>query len=103
MKSATLQRAPRRFEEYNWTPLNALPKEVLVKIKKDPKYKKPLPIMGNPPAHKAHKYCSYHGSYGHWTDACVLLRELIKKFITDGKLTRFHANRKGGQQATQPP
>lgn len=47
MKGMAPRRAPKRFKEYNWTPFNAPSKEVLMEIKKDPEYKKPLPIIGN--------------------------------------------------------
>lgn len=92
VKNVAERRAPKRIEEYNWTPLNATPAKVLMEIKKDPEYKKPPPILGNPPPYNAHKYCSFHNSYGHWTDSCVVLRELIEKFKINGKLARFLVN-----------
>jgi hypothetical protein len=64
VKNAAEQKAPKRFEEYRWTPLNATPREILMEIKKDLTYKKHLPMTGTPHAYNAHKYCSYHGSYG---------------------------------------
>jgi hypothetical protein len=81
-------------EDYNWTPINAPGKEVLMKIKKDLDYKDPPPIKGKPLPYNLHKYCHYHGSYGHWTNSCVALREMIERYIADGKLTRFLGEQK---------
>lgn len=63
-----IERRPvKRVEDYNWTPINAPTKEVLMEIKKDPDYKNPPPIKGKPHPHNFHKYCHYHDSYVHWT------------------------------------
>lgn len=82
------------MEDYNWTPINAHVKEVLMEIKKDLDYKDPHPIKGKPLPHNLHKYCQYHDSYSHWTDSCVALREMIERYIADGKLTRFLGKQK---------
>jgi hypothetical protein len=76
-------------ENYNWTPVNAPAKEILMEIRKDPGYKDPSLIKGKPLPHNRHKYCHYHDSFGHHTNNCIALREMIGKYIADGKLTRF--------------
>jgi hypothetical protein len=79
----------KRVKNYNWTPVNALAKEILTEIRKDPGYKDPSPIKGQSPPHNRHKYCHYQGSFGHYTDNCISLKEMIEKYIADGKLKCF--------------
>jgi hypothetical protein len=88
-------------EDYSWTPVNAPVKEILMEIKKDPGYKDPPSIKGRSLPHSLHKYCHYHDSYGHWTNTCVALREMIERYIADGKLTDFLGKRKN--QTDEPP
>jgi hypothetical protein len=76
----------KNFGDYKWTPLNASLTEVLMELKKDPHYQKPKTILGVPPPRLAHKYCAFHDSYGHLTEQCVSLRQLIEKLIENGKL-----------------
>ncbi|XP_062145937.1 uncharacterized protein LOC133853931 [Alnus glutinosa] len=89
VKGVMERRQVKRVEDYNWTPINTHIKEVLMEIKEDPNYKDPLPIKRKPLPQNLHKYCQYHGSYGHWTSSCVTLREMVERYIADGKLTRF--------------
>jgi len=44
-KGVTKRRPVKKVEDYNWTPINAPAKEVLMEIKKDPDYKDPPPIF----------------------------------------------------------
>ncbi|XP_062170604.1 uncharacterized protein LOC133876353 [Alnus glutinosa] len=80
------KKAKKNFRDYKWIPLNASLTEVLMELKKDPNYQRPRPIPGNPPRRLAHKYCVFHDSYCHLTEQCVSLRQLIEKFIENGKL-----------------
>jgi hypothetical protein len=93
-KGITERRPVKRVEDYNWTLINAPAKEVLMEIKKDPDYKDPPPIKGKLLPHNLHKYCHYHGSHGHWTNSCLALREMIERYIADGKLTCFLGEQK---------
>jgi hypothetical protein len=92
------KKAKKNFRDYKWTPLNASLTEVLMELKKDPNYQRPRPIPGNPPPLLADKYCAFHESYGHLTEQCVSLRQLIEKFIENGKLIRFLVNERKNQQ-----
>jgi hypothetical protein len=100
-KEVIERRSVKRVEDYNWTPIHAPSKEVLMEIKKDHDYKNTPPIKGKPHPHNLHKYCHYHDSYGHLTNSCVALREMIERYIADGKLTRFLAKQEN--QAGAPP
>ncbi|XP_062153622.1 uncharacterized protein LOC133861818 [Alnus glutinosa] len=88
-KEFTQRKPVKRVENYSWTPVNAPAREILMEIRKDPNYKDPSPIKGRPHPRNRHKYCHYHDSFGHWTNTCVALKEMIEKYIADGKLTRF--------------
>lgn len=96
-QKAAEQKLWKRFQKYDWTPLNAPIKEVLMEIKRDPAYKRPSHILGRPPAKTAHKYCAYHDVNGHGTDTCIALRHLIEQFIARGKLARFLGEQRGQQ------
>lgn len=92
-KEFTQRRPVKRVENYSWTPVNATAKEILMEIRKDPNYKDPSPIKGQPLPHNRYKYCHYHDSFGHWTNTCIALKEIIEKYIADGKLARFIGKR----------
>jgi hypothetical protein len=94
-KEITERRPVKRVENYNWTPVNVPAKEILMEIRKDPGYKDRSPIKGRPLPHNRHKYCHYHDSYGHWTNTCVALKEMIEKYIADALFGK--ARRSDGQ------
>jgi hypothetical protein len=85
----------KKFQDYNWTPLNAPIEEVLAAIKTDPMYEKPAEMVGTPHPRSADRYCAFHESKGHSTETCRSLRALIEKFIRNGKLVRFLAGQRG--------
>jgi hypothetical protein len=74
----------KKFQDYNFTPLNTRVVKVLMKIKKDLEFHRPLKISGNPPPHKKDKYCDFHEAACHHTEKCIALRLLIEKFIKNG-------------------
>jgi hypothetical protein len=96
------RRPIKRVENYNWTPVNAPVKEILMEIRKDPGYKDPSPIKGQPPPHNRHKYCHYDDSFGHYTDNCISLKKMIEKYIADGKLKRFLGKRESSSDKLPP-
>jgi hypothetical protein len=79
----------KNFGDYKWTPLNATITEVMLAIVNDPAFQRPKPPLGVPTARLADKYCAFHDCYGHLTEQCISLRQLIEKFIENGKLVRF--------------
>jgi hypothetical protein len=79
----------KNFRDYKWTPLNATLTEVMMAIEKDPALQRPKSFRGVPPARLVDKYCAFHNCYGHLTEQCISLRQLIEKFIENGKLVRF--------------
>jgi hypothetical protein len=91
------QRQVKKFKDYNFTPLNAEISEVFMEIKRDPAFREPQKIPGNPHYRNAGKYCDFHKQAGHYTEGCVTLRLLIEEFIKNGKLVRFL-----GEQRNQP-
>jgi hypothetical protein len=92
------KKVKKNFGDYKWTPLNASLTEVLMEIKKVPTYQMPKPIPGILPTQLAHKFCAFHDSYGHLTEQCVSLRQLIEKFIENGKLIRFLIDERNQQR-----
>jgi hypothetical protein len=72
-----------------------------MELKKDPNYQRSRPIQEDPPPRLAHKYCAFHNSYGHLIEQCVSLRQLIEKFIENGKLVRFLVNERNQQERDQ--
>jgi hypothetical protein len=91
------QRQVKKFKDYNFTPLNAEISEVLMEIKRDPAFREPQKIPGNPPYRNAGKYCDFHKQAGHYTEGCVTLRLLIEEFIENGKLVRFLGEKRNQQ------
>jgi hypothetical protein len=87
----------KNFGDYKWTPLNATITEVMMAIENDPAFQRPKPLPGVPPTHLAYKYSAFHGCFGHHTEQCISLRQLIEKFIENGKLVRFFVNKRNHQ------
>jgi hypothetical protein len=87
----------KKIRDYKWTPLNATITEVMMAIENDPAFRRPKPLPGVPPARLADKYCAFHDCFGHLTDQCISLRQLIEKFIENGKLVRFLVGEKNQQ------
>jgi hypothetical protein len=67
-----------------------------MEIKRDPAFREPQKILGNPPYRNAGKYCDFHKQAGHYTEGCVTLRLLIEEFIKNGKLVRFLGEQRPG-------
>jgi hypothetical protein len=78
-------------------PLNATLTELMMVIEKDPAFQRPKPLPGVPPAHLADKYYGFHNCYGHLTEQCISLRQLIEKFIENGKLVWFLVSKRNHQ------
>jgi hypothetical protein len=59
--------------------------DVLMEIKRDPMYQKPMPVLVNPNSPYADQYYAFHDNTRHSTEACITLRILIERFIENGK------------------
>ena len=79
----------KKFNNYKFTPLNANIHEVLMDIKGDPKFRRPLKIPRALTNQNSSKYCEFHKANSHYIDGCIALRQLIEKFNRKGKLVRF--------------
>jgi hypothetical protein len=77
--------------------------EVMMVIENGPAFQRPKPLLGIPPARLVDKYCAFHDCYGHLTEQCISLRQLIEKFIKNGKLVRFLVGEKRHQDRAQAP
>jgi hypothetical protein len=84
-----LKPSRKRFEDYDFMPLNTEISEVLMEVKRDPEFVRPLKILGNPPEKNKDRYCDFHEARGHYTEECIALRHLIEKFVKNGKLIQF--------------
>jgi hypothetical protein len=93
-EEAKPKRDRESLQDHNWTPLNAPIMDVLMKIKRDLRYRKPKPVLVNPNLPYADQYCAFHDTTRHRTEACITLIILIERFIENGKLVRFLANQR---------
>ncbi|XP_062147680.1 uncharacterized protein LOC133856606 [Alnus glutinosa] len=93
-KEAKPKRDRESLQDHNWTPLSAPIMDVLMKIKRDLRYRKPRPVLVNLNLPYADQYCAFHDTTGHRTEACITLIILIEHFIENGKLVRFLANQR---------
>jgi hypothetical protein len=60
-----------------------------MEIKRDPEYRQPPKIPGNPPPKNEGKHCDSHEQACHYTEGCIALRFLIDVLIKNGKLVWF--------------
>ena len=59
----------------NYTPLNTLLDQVLMRIKNDPSLKWLERMKGDPSKRNKSKYCRFHHDHGHDTDKCYDLKQ----------------------------
>ncbi|XP_059434624.1 uncharacterized protein LOC132167629 [Corylus avellana] len=60
----------KKFNNHNFTPLNANISKVLMEIKKDLKYRRP---PGAPQNQISNRYCEFYEVNGHYTEGCIAL------------------------------
>jgi hypothetical protein len=109
-KGKSRERRSRRAEPFQgrnqsqnqkWTPLNTTLSNVLMEIKRDPAFRWP-PRMRTPPEKRNNKkFCEYHNDHGHQTEDCMVLRKEIELLIQNGKLVKFVASEKRGDEETR--
>jgi hypothetical protein len=85
--TSTHKRQNQRLDQ-KWTPLNASLSIVFMEIRKDPSFKRLPKMRTSPTKCNNQKYYEYHHDHGHWTEDCVILKE-VEMFIQGGKLTKF--------------
>ena len=90
-------------ESHRFTPLNTSVTEVFMEIKRDPAFKWPAKIRGDPRRRDRTKFYEYHGDHEHLTKECISLRYEIENFIKNGKLLRFLADKRNRGQNHQGP
>jgi hypothetical protein len=67
----------KKFSDNKFTPME---------IKGDPEIRRPPKIPEAPTNQNSSKYCEFYEANGHYTEGCITLRQLIEKFIKNGKL-----------------
>ena len=94
------RRAPM-FESY--TPLNTSLENVYLQTCNTEQYKKPAPKRSSERQIQTGKFCRFHESYGHTTNDCRHLQDLIEKLIRERKLDQFvRAPQSGGAGPSNP-
>jgi hypothetical protein len=73
-----------------------------MEIKRDPAFREPPKIPGNPPYRNAGKYCDFHKQTDHYTEGCVTLWLLIEEFIKNGKLVWFLGEQRNQSRHNKP-
>ncbi|XP_059458240.1 uncharacterized protein LOC132187819 [Corylus avellana] len=94
---------PRRREDRRFTPLNTRVNEVFMEIRRDPAFRWPSKLRGDPRKRDRTKFCEYHNDHGHLTEDCITLRQEIETFIRNGRLVRFLAGERNQGAVHQQP
>ncbi|KAL4372716.1 hypothetical protein AHAS_Ahas05G0009600 [Arachis hypogaea] len=81
---------PRKY--HNYTPLMVSLVDVYKEICHMEKLPPPRPIK-HLKAGSRGEYCEYHKLYGHSTNECYDLKNVIEKLVRDGRRDRFLADR----------
>ena len=73
--------------------------QVLEKIKKEPFFKRPNKMMGNPKKRNHNLYCQYHQDHGYTTEDCRSLWDHLDQLVRKGKLKQLlhHSSGLGSQ------
>ncbi|XP_059429048.1 uncharacterized protein LOC132162845 [Corylus avellana] len=65
---------PRKLQSPKFTPLNTSMTEVFMEIRRDPAFKWPSKLKGDPKRRDPQKYYEYYRDHGHLTEECITLR-----------------------------
>ncbi|MDV3145789.1 MAG: hypothetical protein Q8736_02830, partial [Sweet potato little leaf phytoplasma] len=77
-----------KYDEY--TPLTAPKSQILKEIlQTDLRTAQRPPTLRKSAQKDRSKYCDFHAGYGHTTDQCTWIRDLIEDMIRDGKLQQY--------------
>ncbi|XP_059436540.1 uncharacterized protein LOC132169533 [Corylus avellana] len=82
----------RKLQSTKFTPLNTSMTKVFMEIRRDPTFKWPNKLKGDPKRRDPQKYCEYHHDHGHLTEECITLRQEIENHIRNRKLVKFLAD-----------
>nr|XP_025702895.1 uncharacterized protein LOC112803626 [Arachis hypogaea] len=101
---------PRKY--HNYTPLRVSPVDVYQEVCNTEKIPRPRPIKHKRGGSQT-EYCEYHRIYGHTTNECYDLKNVIEKLARKGRVDRFIANKvdepkkrrrdEEGRRAERPP
>ncbi|XP_059441975.1 uncharacterized protein LOC132174318 [Corylus avellana] len=94
---------PRKLQSAKFTPLNTSMTEVFMEIRRDPAFKWPSKLKGDPKRCDPQKYCEYHRDHGHLTEECITLRQEIENHIRNGRLVKFLAGERNQRRNEEPP
>ncbi|XP_059437733.1 uncharacterized protein LOC132170676 [Corylus avellana] len=93
----------RRREDRRFTPLNTRVNKVFMEIRRDPTFRWPSKLRGDPRKRDWTKFCEYHNDHGHLTEDCITLRQEIETFIRNRRLVRFLAGERNRDAVHQQP
>ncbi|XP_015940200.1 uncharacterized protein LOC107465743 [Arachis duranensis] len=82
---------PRKY--HNYTPLRVSLVDVYREIYNTEKIPPPRPIKHKRGGGNRTEYCEYHRIYGHSTNECFDLKNVIEKLEREGRLDRYLANK----------
>lgn len=72
-----------------FTPLNALPRKMLMEIRNDPKVQWPFKMRSDLEKRNNRKFCHFHDDHGHDTEEYIHLKKQIEALIQQGRLQRL--------------
>lgn len=87
----------------NFTPLNALLKQVLMQIKDDLALTWLDKLKGDPNKRPRNEYCRFHWDHGHDTFECYDFKWQIEALIKQGKLQWFIRIERAGENPPRDP
>ena len=81
------QRKNPKFDSY--TPLNISLEDLYLRTRNAIQYEKPAPRPSSERQIQTGKFCRFHEGYGHDTNECRHLQDLVEKLVREGKLEQF--------------
>ena len=91
LKKQDQNRGPQRknlmFDSY--TPLNTSLKDLYLQTRNTIQYEKPAPRPSSERQIQTGKFCRFHEGYGHNTNECHHLQDLVEKLVRERKLEHF--------------
>ena len=70
--------------------------KILEQIKKEPCFRWPSKIGGDPTRRNQNLYCIYHRDKGHTTEQCMLFKDYLEQLVKSGHLKEFVMDPKNG-------
>lgn len=71
----------------NYTKFSIPIHQILAQVKDNPWVKRPPPLKGDSAKRETIRYCTFHGTQGHYTNDCFTWKKHLEELVREGHYT----------------